>query len=104
MTSDSNNLGFTISENQVDYLREKYMNVCKQCLCVKPPRTHHCRKCGRCVLKMDHHCKWVSNCIGQRNLKLFIVFLTYNLLVQVSTFVSFLMRGIKCVLDENTCG
>jgi len=29
---------------------------CKKCEAWKPPRCHHCRKCGRCVLRMDHHC------------------------------------------------
>lgn len=24
----------------------------------KPPRTHHCRQCKTCILKMDHHCKF----------------------------------------------
>lgn len=25
---------------------------CKKCNCYKPPRSHHCRVCGRCVLRM----------------------------------------------------
>jgi palmitoyltransferase len=29
---------------------------CKKCLGPKPPRTHHCSLCNKCVLKMDHHC------------------------------------------------
>lgn len=28
---------------------------CKKCQAYKPPRTHHCRRCGRCILRMDHH-------------------------------------------------
>jgi ribosomal protein L40E len=34
------------------------MRFCQKCQCYKPPRAHHCRVCGRCVLRMDHHCPW----------------------------------------------
>lgn len=44
---------------------------CKKCSHYKPPRSHHCRMCDRCVLRMDHHCPWVNNCIGHCNYKPF---------------------------------
>ncbi|GFE53133.1 DHHC zinc finger domain containing protein [Babesia ovis] len=51
--------------------------VCKWCCHYKPDRAHHCRVCGRCVLKMDHHCPWVHNCIGWANHKYFYLSLFY---------------------------
>ncbi|KAJ1968054.1 Palmitoyltransferase [Dimargaris xerosporica] len=52
----------------------RYCRVCKH---FKPPRTHHCSSCQRCVLKMDHHCPWLNNCIGYYNYGYFIRFLIY---------------------------
>merc|ERR1711862_684872 len=45
-----------------------------------PERAHHCKVCGRCVLRMDHHCPWVGNCIGFKNHKFFILMTFYGTL------------------------
>lgn len=44
---------------------------CQKCDAWKPPRAHHCRRCGRCVLRMDHHCVWLNNCVGHGNYRAF---------------------------------
>ncbi|XP_008549087.1 palmitoyltransferase ZDHHC6 [Microplitis demolitor] len=53
----------------------KYLQYCKVCEGYKAPRSHHCRKCGRCILKMDHHCPWINNCVGHYNHGYFTGFL-----------------------------
>lgn len=54
---------------------------CSKCNCYKPDRTHHCRHCNRCVLRMDHHCPWFASCVGFENHRYFIQFLFYALLM-----------------------
>jgi len=62
--------------------KETY-RFCKTCVHYKPDRTHHCRICQRCILRMDHHCPWVANCIGFNNHKPFMLFLFYAVLSAV---------------------
>lgn len=63
-------------ENQRQYSASHSM--CGQCQTFKPPMSHHCRICNRCVSKMDHHCPWMNNCVGAANLKHFLLFLLYT--------------------------
>lgn len=53
-------------------------SMCGQCQTFKPPFSHHCRICNRCVSRMDHHCPWMNNCVGAANLKHFFLFLIYT--------------------------
>jgi len=54
-----------------------FSRFCKKCNVPKPPRSHHCHVCGRCVLRMDHHCPWVHNCVGYHNHRFFFGFMNY---------------------------
>ena len=53
---------------------------CLDCDAPKPPRTHHCPSCKRCVLKRDHHCFLTASCIGFMNLRYMIVYCLYSAL------------------------
>jgi len=70
------------SAQPVEYLRRMNphapLTMCSQCQTFKPPFSHHCRICNRCVSRMDHHCPWMNNCVGAGNLKHFTLFLIYT--------------------------
>lgn len=56
---------------------EQFLQYCTNCDGFKTPRSHHCRRCGRCVLKMDHHCPWINTCCGHKNHGNFTLFLLF---------------------------
>ena len=95
---------------------------CTTCLLFRPPRSKHCSKCERCVLRycplfhlcqlrgcesrrylseppyfrMDHHCPWVDNCIALHNHRSFVVYLG---LLTISTGLycfSVIICGFSC--------
>lgn len=72
-----------------------YPRFCDKCYQVKPDRSHHCRVCGQCVLKMDHHCPWVNNCVSFTNYKFFMLFLGYALLYCIYVALSTLKYFIR---------
>eukprot|EP00638_Chattonella_subsalsa_P000854 CAMPEP_0117758200 /NCGR_PEP_ID=MMETSP0947-20121206/15227_1 /TAXON_ID=44440 /ORGANISM="Chattonella subsalsa, Strain CCMP2191" /LENGTH=307 /DNA_ID=CAMNT_0005578323 /DNA_START=122 /DNA_END=1045 /DNA_ORIENTATION=- len=54
---------------------------CDKCHLYKPHRAHHCRRCGRCVLRMDHHCPYLGNCVGRSNLAAYLLMLVLGAVV-----------------------
>jgi len=46
-----------------------------------PLRSRHCNICGFCVRKYDHHCHWLGTCIGEKNQRLFLIYLFVQTLI-----------------------
>ena len=51
---------------------------CDTCNIMRPPGASHCSMCDNCVIGFDHHCLFISNCVGKRNRKYFVLFLVYG--------------------------
>jgi len=62
---------------------KQYLNAdvitCSKCDSRKSPLEHHCSTCNWCVMWMDHHCNFCGICIGFRNMRCFIVWLSYGI-------------------------
>jgi hypothetical protein len=63
---------------EIQRIKQLKLSMCSQCQTFKPPLSHHCRICNRCVSRMDHHCPWMNNCVGAANMKHFLLFLVYT--------------------------
>lgn len=70
--------------------------MCSHCQTYKPPDSHHCRICNRCISRMDHHCPWMNNCVGAANFKHFILFLVYTWIGCVFALVLFSLNYFFC--------
>lgn len=78
---------------------QEKLKWCTHCNTFKPPRTHHCRTCQRCVLKMDHHCMFVNNCVGKRNHMHFFL-LIFNIALAVVVLGLCLLPQILTIFGD----
>lgn len=49
-------------------------------------RARHCKSCNRCVRRYDHHCPWIENCVGEKNHRVFMLYLVVQLVVLLWAF------------------
>ncbi|KAJ1899461.1 Palmitoyltransferase [Coemansia sp. S100] len=81
--------GANVYELKRDTLKPRFCRACKG---FKPPRTHHCSDCDKCVLKMDHHCPWTNNCVGFNNQGHFLRFVY---MVDVTCTMAAALHGLR---------
>lgn len=65
----------SVSQN---YAQETEAKGNVETMAVKPERSHHCRRCNCCYLRMDHHCPMIQNCVGERNFQVYITLLGFG--------------------------
>lgn len=81
--------GFVLTDSAKNSLEETEQMIpdsstprlrrCGYCLLLQPMRARHCATCGHCVRRFDHHCPWISNCVGERNHRVFVLYLAVQL-------------------------
>ncbi|KAM5145913.1 palmitoyltransferase ZDHHC12 [Mantella aurantiaca] len=62
------------------------MRRCGYCLLKQPMRARHCKSCNHCVRRYDHHCPWIENCVGEKNHRVFILYLIIQFVVLIWAF------------------
>ncbi|KAG2151089.1 DHHC palmitoyltransferase-domain-containing protein [Suillus bovinus] len=93
-SSDASSAMFARRPSTTPVLVPEY-RFCNKDRIIKPPRTHHCRACGTCVLKYDHHCPWVGHCVGAYNHKFFVNFVQWASILSFWMFATVLGLNIK---------
>lgn len=79
-----------------------WSQLCPTCKIIRPVRSKHCAVCRRCVEQFDHHCPWISNCVGKRNKRDFVVFLCFGTLTALIGGAVALQRTWTSVLPVPT--
>ncbi|XP_041070174.1 palmitoyltransferase ZDHHC22 [Carcharodon carcharias] len=51
------------------------------------PGSHFCKLCSKVILRRDHHCFFTANCIGNRNMRYFLMFGWYTSIVCLYSLV-----------------
>ena len=71
--------------------------LCEKCKKQCSIQAHHCSVCKVCIIRMQHHCPWVNNCIGLYNMKSYILFLLYTLLISCYSLCILFTRSVVCM-------
>ncbi|CAD6217917.1 unnamed protein product [Miscanthus lutarioriparius] len=77
---------------------EVRLKFCRTCKIHRPPRSYHCAVCDNCVDKFDQHCPWISQCVGLRNYRFYLLLMCSALAFYAFIF-TFSVTRIRVKLD-----
>jgi hypothetical protein len=72
--------------------RNSYCDICEV---YQSPGCGHCDTCNVCIAKLDHHCPWMGKCIGQFNMKWFVLFITTCMIYFLQLFIVLIFYSNK---------
>jgi len=67
--------------------------LCLDCLCVKFMHVEHCKKCGRCVKHFHMHSRYYNKCIGEDNIRPYVLFIINTIVLSILFVWSLLHRA-----------
>jgi hypothetical protein len=76
--------------------------ICFVCRVIKPARSKHCYRCGRCINRFDHHCPWLNSCVGLKNHALFVAYLSLlSSYLLAASLISMYVAGAAYMAPNN---
>ena len=73
---------------------------CYYCRATVAKSARHCAVCDKCVVGFDHHCRWLNTCIGAKNYRYFVAFVTIVFSAVTFQGVVSLFVFISCLVDS----
>uniref|UniRef100_A0A7S1MS11 Palmitoyltransferase n=1 Tax=Neobodo designis TaxID=312471 RepID=A0A7S1MS11_NEODS len=78
-------------------------SMCSYCRRWTDRSSRHCAVCDKCVIGFDHHCRWLNVCVGSRNYRPFIGFVSATLASLLVVVAATAATAADCLGHVDRC-